>query len=334
MGRMRRLCLLLLALPLIASCDNGGMTPDEDAGMEPPPCEYPEFTGALGLGETMPNWRWDNAQLWDGTTQSIDMREFHCSPEYDSYSSIVLIISAGWCPACPEYIRAVNGMSRALEDNGALILYVEVETSDFDPATSIDAAAFLNPLLDDGPGLRIGDADNSQPNSVRGLVTRMPSGYFIRRRDMLIVADQEQSIYQIDFGGLAADPEQSWIPMPPPFIANCGPSDEEPSEPNDDIASATVIDYDGEVVGGVCAEGSDFYRVNETGEWRFDLFTEFLMTREDINLRLFTVEGERIGGSTQRSNHDWIDYSGPAIIEVYGFDNDSATYRVTLGPQP
>ena len=207
-------------------------------------------------------------------------------------------------------------------------------TGQLEPATSAEAATFINGLIMDGPGLRAGDADNTEPSAVRGLVSRMPSGYFIRRRDMRIVADQKESIYQIDFGGLAADPEQEWVPMPPPFMANGGPADEESGEPNDAIAQATPISMGGEVTGGVCAEGSDFYRIDEAGPWRFDLFSEFLMTREDLNLRLFTTGGERIGGSTQRSNHDWIDYSGPAVIEVYGFENDSATYRVALGPQP
>ncbi|MCA9605469.1 MAG: hypothetical protein KC619_07730 [Myxococcales bacterium] len=323
---------LALAL-LLAGCDGSTMDP-ADTGPPPTPCAYPSFSGALGLGEVVPNWRWNGAREWDGTTRDIDLEEFFCSSEYDGYSSLVLVISAGWCPACPDYIRAIDEMSATLEDEGALILYVEVETADFEPATSVDAAAFLDPILADGPGLRIGDADNTQPSSLRTLVRQMPSGYFIRRRDMTIVADQSQSIYRIDYGTLAADPEQSWTPMPPPFVGNCGPADEEAGEPNDDLASATPITFDGEVTGGVCAEGGDFYRVDETGPWRFDLYTEFLMNREDLDLRLFTTEGERIGGSSQRSNHDWIDYEGPAYVEVYGQDNDSATYRVTLGPQP
>jgi hypothetical protein len=330
---MRRLIpLVLLALPLMA-CDPD-TDPGTDGGQPPPECDYPAYSGALALNEIMPNWRWEGAQMWDGEGTTIDMQEFFCSSDYDEYSSIVLVISAGWCPACPEYIAYVDSISGTLEDEGAMILYVEVETRDFEPATSTEASTFINGIISDGPGLRIGDADNTQPNSVRGLVSRMPSGYFIRRRDMRIIADQSQSVFQLDFGGLAADPEQDWIPMPPPFVANCGPADEEALEPNDSIEDAKVIDFDGEVVGGVCAEGSDFYRIEEEGLWRFDLYSEYLTTREDLNLRLFLTNGERIGGSTQRSNHDWIDFAGPAIVEVYGFDNDSATYRVTLGPQP
>jgi len=325
---------LLLCALLLAGCDGSTPPPGTDAGETTPPCEYPELSGDLRLGEVVPSWRWEGALDEHGEARTIDLERVHCDPEYDGYRSILVVISAGWCSACPEYIRAVDAARATLEDEGTLVLYVEVETASFEPATSEDAAAFIDGLIADGPGMRIGDADNSPANTVRGLVSRMPSGYFIRRRDMRIIADQAESIYQLDFGALAADPEQDWTPTPPPFVANCGPADEEAGEPNDALASATPIAFDGEVTGGVCAEGGDFYRVDETGPWRFDLYTEFLMTREDLNLRLFTLEGERIGGSTQRSNHDWIDYEGPAIVEVYGMDNDSTTYRVTLGPQP
>lgn len=326
--------LPLVSLLVLAACDSTEPPPGEDAGPMVTPCDYPEFTGDLGLGQTLPAWRWENAQTWDGSAAPVDMREFFCSPEYDQYDSIVLVVSAGWCSACPGYIRDVDSMSRAIEDARGLILYLEVETADFEPATSEAAATYINGLIADGPGMRMGDADNAVPNSVRGLVSRMPSGYVIRRRDMQIIADQKESIYVIDFPGLAADPEQTWVPTPPPFEANCGPTDEEASEPNDAVDTAAPIADGAEVLGGICAEGSDFYRVDLPGPWRFDLWSEFLTTREDLNLRLYTLEGERIGGSTQRSNHDWVDYEGPALVEVYGFENASATYRVTLGPQP
>ena len=81
-------------------------------------------------------------------------------------------------------------------------------------------------------------------------------------------------------------------------------------------------------MGGICMPGSDFYRVDIAGPWRLDLYTDFF--DGDLNLRLRTLEGDRIGGSSQRSNHDWIDYAGPALVEVYGEQNASTTYRMTL----
>ncbi len=324
---------LLLTLPFLGACDGG--PPAEDAGPDidaGPPCEYPEFSGALGLGDVMPSWRWTGVRNDLGDVVDFSLEDFYCSPEYDRYSSIVLVVSAGWCSACPEYIRNTNAMSTAIEDAGGLIIYLEVETASFEPATSEAAETFINGLIDDGAGLRMGDADNSEPSAVRPLVSQMPSAYFIRRRDMVIVASQEETIYTLDWPGLAADPEQDWVPTPPPFVAECGASDEEASEPNDAIEQAGGIADGEEVMGGVCAEAPDFYRVDLDTPWRFDLYSDIFTG--DLNLRLYTLDGERIGGSTQRSNHDWIDYDAPAYVEVYGFESASGTYRVTLGPQP
>ncbi|MBX3270723.1 MAG: hypothetical protein KF729_10700 [Sandaracinaceae bacterium] len=327
---MRHLLVLAIAL---AGCDGPPPAGGEDAAA-PPACEYPSHDGTLALGRVIPPWRWENVRDEDGAVRALDLREVHCSPAYDGYRSIVLVVGAGWCPACPEYLRAVNAMSRALEDRGALVVYVEVETAAFEPASGEDAERYVNGLIGDGPGLRVGDGDNTEPSALRRLVTRMPSGYFIRRRDMVVGADQKDTIYQLDWGSLAADPEQPWTPMPPPFVARCGPEDEEAGEPNDELARAQPIRFDEEVAGGVCAPGGDFYRIDETGPWRFDLYTQFLADRQNLDLRLYDRSGERIGGSTQRSNHDWVDYEGPAYVEVYGHDGASATYRVTLGPQP
>lgn len=325
--------LACAGLLLVSACDGG--EPETDAGPEidaGPPCEYPEFSGELAMGETMPNFRWEGVRNDLGEVVDFDMEEFFCSPEYDQYDSIVLVISAGWCPACPEYIANTNAMSSAILDEGGLILYLEVETADFELADSASAEMFLNDIIMDGPGLRMGDADNTIAGAVRPLVSRMPSGFFIRRRDMQITADQKESIYNIDWPALAADPEQTWVPTPPPFEANCGPTDEEATEPNDTLEAASPIGDGEEVMGGICAEGPDWYRVDLTTPWRFDLYSDIF--EGDLNLRLYTLEGERIGGSSQRSMHDWIDYDQPAYVEVYGFESASTTYRVTLGPQP
>jgi hypothetical protein len=173
------------------------------------------------------------------------------------------------------------------------------------------------------------------PNTVRTLVSQFPSAYFIRRRDMQITADQSRSIYTIDWPALAQNPEGTWTPHEPPFAANCAPADEEMGEPNDSIAMArTIMPGDGEISGGICADPpNDFYRVDLAGPWRFDLFTDFILNRQNLDLRLWTLEGERIGGSDQRSNHDWVDYHDSAVVEVYGDHSASDTYRVSLTPR-
>ena len=329
MTRCLPIFLLAVSLLAVAGCTTGGyVPPDEDAGPAALPCEYPSYSGDLRLGETMPPYRWTGARTADGEVVDLDLAEFFCSDEYDAYSSITLVIGAGWCSACPSYIREVDMMSGAIEAGGGLIVYLEVETADFEPATSAAAAEFIDGLIGAGPGLRVGDADNDPANAVRPLVSRMPSGYFIRRSDMRIVADQEESLYVVDFGALAGDPEGEWTPTPPPFEANCGPADEEALEPNDSFETAGAMPVDTVVSGGVCARAGDFYAIDMAGPWRFDLYSSIF--EGDLNLRLYDRNGERIGGSTQRSNHDWVDYEGPAVVEVYGHDRASAVYTVEL----
>lgn len=321
---------IAIVVGMIGGCgdDAGGGGGSADTG--PPPCAYPASSGMLTLGEVMPPFRWNGVLDPDGVAQDLDIREFYCDARYDRYRGMILIVGAGWCAACPEYIRNVDAMAGAFEENGILLAYLEVETADFEPATSMDAKEFIDGLIMDGPGLRMGDADNTMTSAVRNLVTQFPSAYFIRRRDMQITADQSRSIYTIDWPTVAADPEAPWMPTEPPFVASCGMADEESGEPNDSFETARTITPDGvEVMGGICADPpSDFYRIDVAGAWRFDLYTNVF--EGDINLRLWSDTRERIGGSDQRSNHDWIDYMGPAWVEVYGHQRASNVYRVTL----
>jgi len=312
-----------LAMAVLGCNGGGGGTPDGGTG----PCDYPEASGTLALGETMPAFRWNGVVGLDGLPTDFDLHAFYCDDAYSGYDSLVLIVGAGWCSACPEYIQPVNMMAPQLQASRSLLAYLEVETADFEPATSADADEYLTALIADGWGMRMGDADNTEPGAVRSKVSQMPSAYFVRRRDMEIVADQSASIYTIDFGALAADPEGGWTPVLPPFEAHCGPADEEPLEPNDMLESAPVL-APGEIMGGICTDAPDFYRVDIAGPWRFDLYLDNFAG--DLNLRLYDDSLERIGGSTQRANHDWIEWMGPGYVEVYGEDRASNVYRVTL----
>jgi hypothetical protein len=323
----------VVAAALLVACGGddrrGGGGAGSDAGPMTPPCEYPAHPDVLTYGEVIPPYRW-NGVLRDGEAITLDLEAFYCAPEWDAYRSLVLIVGAGWCSACPEYITQVDAMSAELEAAGALIVYLEVETADFEPATSVDAQMFVDAIIGaEALGIRAGDADNAEPNAVRSAVVQMPSGYFIRKSDMRVIADQAESIYVIDYGALAGSPDGEWEPVRPPFVANCTAADEEPYEPNDSIEAAAAIG-EGEFMGGVCAEASDFYAIDIAGPWRFDLYLDTF--EGDLNLRLW-VGGERIGGSTQRANHDWVDYAGPAVVEVYGEDGASNVYMVALGPR-
>src|SRR5688572_3397421 len=107
--------LAILVGALLAACggDGGGGGGDEDAG--PPPCDYPASSGMLALGETMPPFRWNGVLDADGVASDFDLREFHCSPDYGSYQFMVLVVGAGWCAACPEYLRNTNMVADEIE---------------------------------------------------------------------------------------------------------------------------------------------------------------------------------------------------------------------------
>ena len=183
-------------------------------------------------------------------------------------------------------------------------------------------------------GLRIGNADYVGL-SVRDMVREFPSVYFVRRRDMHIVADQAESTIVIDWASLAANPEQTWTPASPTFMSHCGPADEEASEPNDDFAHAMpVVAGASPATGGICTAASDFYHVDLAGPWRFNLYQSLFTTPDppayNVDLRLWTEGMERVGGSNAVGNHDWVDYEGPAYVEVYGPRSASGIYRVEL----
>lgn len=337
MSTKTRILGLACALAL-AGCEPGGVTPEPDAGPTEPPCEYPAASGLLRVGEVLPQFAWQGALDVEGTPIEFRVRDFYCSDRYDRYSSMILLVSAGWCSACPSYIDMLNGMAEGLDAQGSLVVYVEVETADFAPATSEDAAEFIESCISPdefAAGIRIGDADNVGEEYVRSMVSSFPSAYFVRRRDMRIVADQSASVYTLDFGALAGNPEQTWTPALPRFEPRCDPAtEEEAGEPNDSFGEATAIAPGVEVSGGVCMPGSDYYHVTIAGPWRFDLYQSlFTMPDPDahnVNLRLWSESMERIGGSNVRGNHDWVDWEGPAYVEVYGEQNASGTYRVSV----
>jgi hypothetical protein len=330
--------LTFLTALFALGCTSETGDPMGDGGDGTETCTYPLFDLPPGPGEIFPDLAWSGILAADGSEMDLDLAEFYCNPEYlPEYDSLMVVVSAGWCSACPDYVRYANEVAPQLEAAGTLLMFVEVETAEFSPATSQDTANYLTSVLQGAPfngGLRIGEADSTGGLNLRGLVSQFPSGYFVRRRDMVIVADESASQFRLDMPALAADPEQDWEPSLPPFVANCGPEDEEAGEPNDDLASATPIAIDEEIPGGVCAEASDFYRVDHEGRWVFSmvqqLFTSENPAARNLDLRLYTLDGERVGGSNALANIDSVAFEGPAIVEVFGDGRTSGLYEARL----
>ncbi len=326
-----------LALAPLAACGDGGGDGEGTGSVDTPLCAYPEFSGQLQIGETFPNLAYTNVLDVDGSTLDFSFEDFFCDDAFDAFESVFVVVSAGWCSACPDYLAATNSVAGQLAAEGSLLVYIEVETADFEDATAEDAAAFIDRSVAPETfiaGLRTGEADRTSEAGIRQSVRQFPSAYFVRRRDMQIVADQAATPFRLNFTALAADPEQAWEPVRPPFMAQCGPSDEEAGEPNDTFETASPVEVGTDVEGGVCMDGPDFYFVDRPGPWRFDLFQSLFTEPEpasrNVDLRLWSVDGERLGGSNAIANNDAVEWQGPAYVEVYGENGRSGTYRVSL----
>lgn len=320
---------------LAAGCGDDGSA----GSMEPEPmaCDYPEHSGALRFGETFPPFGWRNAVDETGTSQEFLVEDFFCDEAYDAYDSMLVVVTAGWCGACPAYVQRVNDLAPQLEQNGTLLVFVEAETAAFEGATSADAVQWIDGVIAPAQfesGLRIGDFESVDENLIRYRVSAFPSAYFVRRRDMRIVADQGSTQFQLDLVSLSADPEQNWSPSMREFEPNCTAADEEPGEPNDSIEDATPLEAGVELSGGICAPGSDFFAVDAEGVWRLEMFQSLTMLEnpdaQNVDLRLYDADRNRVGGSNVRGNQDFVEWEGPGYVEAHGVQNSSGTYRMML----
>ncbi len=326
--------LLLLGAIAASGCvgASGNDQPPLNGIGGPYDCVYPDdASGELATGERMPRYVWENAQRADGSSFTFDLGDFHCSPEYDDYSSLILVVSAGWCAACPGYIQSVNAMQPGLEEEGALVVYLETQTRSFEAAGGDDAAEFLNELIADGPGLRVGDGDNSIPSDVDRQIRAFPTGFFIRRRDMRIVlAEDDANVGQLPYPELAAEPDADWETRIGGGLApNCGAADEEAGEPNDSPNDAATIGL-GTIAGGVCDPSYlDHFYVDVSGPWHLDL----RFTHATGDLDVFVLDPStltRLAGSTSVDDDEALDWEGPALVAVVGQRRSTAPYTLTI----
>lgn len=305
----------------------GGPEPDPgptepgptDPPTDPGPCTYPSTSGGnLSTGRTMPNYTWRGVTDATGRTFDFSMERFFCDAEYARYRSLVVFVGAGWCGSCPSEIQRIDRMSSTLDSQNALILYVEGQDSSYNPATGASAAGFINRYAS-GPGVRAGDGTNSSSMAVYREFSLLPSGFFVRKRDMQILAN---STGGLPFDRLAAEANTGGAPGMPPG----GGCTEEPSEPNDSSATAAPISP-GSFTGGICATGSDFFRIAITGSWRVDL--RFRHSDGDLDLHLI-VGGSRSRSSDSATDNESLTGSGPAVIEVEGWEGARAPYELVL----
>ena len=288
-------------------------------------CVYPSGPTGLGSGDVIAPYTWSNARDETGAVFDFSLEDFHCDPEYAAYKSIVLYVGAGWCPSCPQEMRRVNSMASQLQSERALIVYMEGQDRSYNDASSASAADFVESVIgSSAPGIRIGDGESSSPMAIFRTLRTVPSGFFIRRSDMRIVAAGPESgtlrYDQLAREANTADPGPDPEPPPPPPTCT-----EEPGEPNDELGTATPLS--GTVTGGICNARPDYFRVNVAGAWRVDL--DFSHAQGDLDL--YVISGSsRVASSDSTTDDESVSWTGPAIVEVLGYRGATASYQITL----
>ena len=308
------------------------------------PCVYPDppagmnFDTSLALGSVIPPLSWANAHsAMDGSINELSLSEIYCSPDYDWVTTIHLIMSAGWCTACPQVLSEIANLSDDLFDAGGLLIYVEVEDDMYAPADSSYAYIHLSRLLGPTQGYFVGDLD-TQPlpqffaNSPSLL--DFPDAYIVRRRDMKLITSMSKhpDRSQLPFIEIAERPEDDWSSLrPQPFESVCEEGEDEPSEPNDDPMTATLL-TPGTYSGGICTNAPDFYLIEEQGSWSVTL--EFDHRQANLDLALFELSDDALGlpiaESSSMLNSEEMSGTGYALLRVSSSDEASTTYQLTL----
>jgi len=334
--RMRLLITFCLAgsLSLIGSCtnDTSGVDGPVLGGVGGPRnCSYPAEPHGMSTGDTVAPYEWMGAVLPDGSTTDFSLSEFHCSPKYDEYRSLVIFMGAEWCGACPGYINFLHGLANTFAENGTLVAYLETENLRREPESCQEAATYLNEYIgDDGPGIRLGEGDNTNGSGVQDGGGPIPTAWFIRRSDMRIVAYQREHGSRLPMADLSADPDGDWSET---FggapSTNCMSGDEEASEPNDRPADAGEIGA-GTHTGGICNTAADYYQVTETGAWTATL--QFTHMTVDLDLIVRSDSGEELSRSEGATDTETVSHSGPAYLEIVAAEPGSTgPYQLTIG---
>jgi hypothetical protein len=189
-------------------------------------CRYPnptemEWDNLLKVNTVIPPIYWSkaySAQQEIMINQGVNLKDIYCggaNGEFKDVKTINLILTAGWCPSCPDYLREVKSLSSTLKSKGGLLIYVEVQDESEAAASTAFAAEFLGRLLGQTEGYFVGDGE-TQPtseffNQSTGF-TSFPSAFVIRRSDMKIISSQEQNqeTGMLPFLDIAENPNGDW----------------------------------------------------------------------------------------------------------------------------
>jgi hypothetical protein len=188
-------------------------------------CRYPNPTGMgwdneLKVNTVIPPIFWPTAfsAKQEAMINGINLKDIYCGGadgEFKDVKTINLILTAGWCPSCPDYLREVKALSGTLKSKGGIVIYVEVQDESEGAASTAFAAEFLGRLLGQTEGYFVGDGETMPTSEFFNQSTgfsSFPSAFVIRRSDMQIISSQEQNqeTGMLPFVEIAENPNGDW----------------------------------------------------------------------------------------------------------------------------
>ena len=319
--------------------ETGGGTGDASTATEETTddyCRYPEYSGALRLGQTMPPFNWTGAYNADGSTADLNFYELYCGTDGRDFTSIVFVVGAGWCPNCPDYIRYVNDMATQLEANNALIVFMETQDANYQLSSSAQSDEYLTRLIGRDHGMRVGDLETDPTSGAftnSPDIVAVPTAFVVRTSDMGIIADQSADDYLLDFSTITSDPANGWTGGST-AEPNCTAEQDEEFEPNDTVEQAATI-MAGTIEGGVCNFEPDFYKIAIEGEWQLDL--AFSNSVGDLDVYVWDTavnqpvsEEGRFVGSDSTNDNESFTYQGVVHVMIHGYQRATSPYTLTL----
>ena len=303
-------------------------------------CVYPEpsngvsYDTSLGINTVIPPLFWERGfSALEGNVTLVSFEDIYCAAEFDWVNTINLVMTSGWCPNCPDYLRDLDALNPELRESGGLTIYVEVQDGDYAAASGEFAIDHLTRILGSTEGYFVGDNETKPVQrffNVSSAVTSFPDAFVIRKSDMTIITQQDpnRGTGQLPYVAIAQDPTQDWAEIPlPPFVSNCEPGEEEPSEPNDTYGEAAPLSM-GTTMGGICAEGPDIYKVETAGSWTMRI--DFSHAESDLDLFQIDEADQIIQKSDSTDDFEILSGSGPAYFAIMSFNRASTTYMITL----
>ncbi len=177
-------------------------------------CQYPTGSARPTFNQVMPELSWETAILEDGTVGTLSMKEVYCSERFAHINTLLFVVTAGWCPSCPQYAQYIDGIKEGLEEAGVLLVWLEGEDRNYNLSTSAQANASIKRYIGDSNiGVRVGDADTlPTPGAVRNnrLVQAFPTQFIVRKRDMKIISASTNSDLLLPVLQIARYPEANW----------------------------------------------------------------------------------------------------------------------------